>query len=593
MIKQWLYTILHKSWLRVILAVLLLVIGLAPVGAPIMSDSVFQDALRPNASPAPQPVSYRFLVNPSGSSQIQRAESAQPTGLHLPWTNTSQPSVAWQNLGAVPDVVEQLETSRADARVMLARGRTALWRSADGGTTWARVALPSRPAALVVAQQSQGLVFAGTESAGLYRSTDDGVTWQTFGAELAGGGAGMLGVTAIALNPDDEQVVYAAPGYWLGTTQVRFSSLGVFVSADYGGHWLPMVEGAPVIAGEPTGAPTPLPADMITQIKPTARPLVVAAQGAANQTSTRTFELPVTPNLVQRLDDTDPGVRGSVALLLGLSGNHSVLPMLLNHLKDPDALAGQRVAEAIGRLNDPAAVPTLRIALGDSDEMVRARAAEALGLLHANEAVPQLAGMLMRDGPQAQGSAAEALGRIATPAAVTALMAPLADGNATAAREAAMHGLELAGPAATSQLTAALRNPSPTLRRNSAEMLGWNRPTVATSALAAALSDADPVVRGQAAWALGEIGTPDARRALAQAAGTEKDQAARQSVQQALVQAQAAAREQPSLALSPWAAFSDAATQVPATNWTFLGLAITLAAVLLAARPRPTARKTA
>jgi HEAT repeat protein len=594
MIKRWLSVILRKSWLRVMLAVVLLVIGLAPVGAPIMSDSAFREALRPNPTPAQQPATYRFLVNMQGQSQIQRAESVQPSGLRLPWAGNSQPASTWRTLGTVPDAVQQLAPVAGNENVLMARGSSALWRSTDGGTTWARVALPSRPAALAVAKQTAGLIFAGTDSDGLYRSTDGGVTWQLFGKELAGSGAGALGVTAIAFNPDNEQVVYAAPGFWVGSTEMHFAPLGVFISADYGGHWLSMVEGAPVVAGEPTGQPTPLPVEMITDLRPTARPLVVAAaganaQGATTPAPTHTYELPVTPGLVRRLDDADPGVRGSVALLLGLSGNHSVLTALLDHLKDPDALAGERVAEAIGQLKDPTAVPTLRVALSDKDELVRARAAEALGLLHADAAVPQLAEMVAKDGPEARGRAAEALGRIATPAAITALMQSLAGGSTSPAREAAMHGLELAGPAATAQLTAALHNPDPTLRRNAAEMLGWNHPANATDALAAALSDADPAVRGQAAWALGEIGTLDAQRALAQAANAEKDQAARQTVQQALAQAQATARERPGLALSPWAAFADAATQVPITNWTFLLLAMTLAALLLAARPRPMA----
>ena len=124
------------------------------------------------------------------------------------------------------------------------------------------------------------------------------------------------------------------------------------------------------------------------------------------------------------------------------------------------------------------------------------------------------------------------------------------------------------------------------MRQNAAEVLGWIAAPSATNDLVQTLSDSVPAVRSESAWALGQIGTPQAQRALAQAAQVEKDQAVRQSTEQALAEAQAAARGRSDLALTPGAALLDAANRVPATSWTFLGLAIALAAGLLASKPR-------
>ena len=293
---------------------------------------------------------------------------------------------------------------------------------------------------MALAQKTPGLVFVGTESAGLYRSLDGGETWQSLYDSLSGGGSGMLGVSAVTINPDDEQVVYAASGYWLGTSAVRYSPLGVFVSTDSGTHWFEMLEGTANASDQGN-------TDMVQTLKPVAqRPLAVSAGAASKQL---TYELPVTPALQARLDDPDPGVSAAVARVLGLSGNHSVLPALLAHLHTGNALVGDRVAEAIGLLDDPTAVPVLRMALSDQNEAVRARAAYALGMLKVGDVVPQLAEMLRSDGAVAQGRAAGALATIGTPSAVQALIVPLASPEVTPARHAAMSGLEMVGQGAT------------------------------------------------------------------------------------------------------------------------------------------------
>ena len=72
------------------------------------------------------------------------------------------------------------------------------------------------------------------------------------------------------------------------------------------------------------------------------------------------------------------------------------------------------------------------------------------------------------------------------------------------------------------------------LLRNVAVALGnWGHPA-AVPALVRALADPEPLVRGHAAWALGQIGTVDARRALAHAAAGESDDWVRAEMHDAL-----------------------------------------------------------
>ena len=61
---------------------------------------------------------------------------------------------------------------------------------------------------------------------------------------LSGGHAAPLAVTALAIDPEDEQIVYAATNIWLGTNPAHLTPLGVAVSVDGGRQWLQIEPGA-------------------------------------------------------------------------------------------------------------------------------------------------------------------------------------------------------------------------------------------------------------------------------------------------------------------------------------------------------------
>jgi HEAT repeat protein len=451
-----------------------------------------------------------------------------------------------------------------------------IWVSDDAGISWTQVgALPSRPLAIAAARGTPGLVFVGTESLGLLRSNDGGASWQRVDSTvLAGGYAAPLAVTALAIDSEDEQIVYAATNIWLGTNTAHLTPLGVAVSVDGGRQWLQLSRAQ---LGD-----TPL-----QRLEPVAgRPLAVVT---ANGTGSNRAILELSPGLLGLLQDGDPAVRASAARAIGLMGDSAALPGLMQALADPDALAGQRIAEAIGRIGDRSVSADLLNVLGSAPAAERARAARALGLLKSGKAVPGLAALLGAGDPEAQRVAAEALAAIGTPAAMAALTAPLADQQMTSARHAAMRGLEMAGQSAVTPLAAALQDGNAVVRANAAEMLGWLKPVEdpgqgadAVAGLARLLSDPDPAVQAQAAWALGEMGTGPAHLALIPAPIPAPNPAP--------ILALMTARP---VAPAPLAALPDALADVPADYWTLavmsaLVVLALLAVVLIWKGPRPT-----
>ncbi len=555
--------LLTKTWVRIALAVALLLIGLAPIGAPILSDNSWREAPADTTAAAPlaQPFTYRW-ANDAETARIERSDDGGQT---------------WYGVASLPERVEQIQPVAGDEQSVVARTARTIWVSRDAGATWAQTAaLPSKPLALAVTGKATNLLAVGTESVGLMFSRDLGATWQqNTDPVLNGGGGAPVAVTALSVNPADDTILYAATGIWLGTSTTRLTPLGIFVSADGGQHWTAMEQ-------------LPLSAAPVLRLTPVAdQPLTVIA---GDDASTHTVSLAATPELLAALESEDSGVRAATARLLGLIGDPIAAPALLAHLTDTDMLAGNLAAEALGRTGNRTVVPDLLGLLAADNVDVRARAATALGLLKVEAATPQLGEMLVADASPARNRAAEALAAIGTHEALAALARPLADAELTPARQAAMSALEVAGAEANEVLVAALASQEPALRANAAEMLGWIKADPATPALAEALYDADPTVRSQAAWALGEIGSSAARQALAAALKVEGDTAARTAVSAALERS-----ERASLGESAQFTWGEALlgqlAAMPASRWTLLGLTMMLAAVLLFFGPRPASER--
>ena len=202
------------------------------------------------------------------------------------------------------------------------RQANGIWFSDDAGISWAQAgALPSRPLAMAVAERSSSPgtpapVFVGTESLGLLRSDDGGASWQPairdrFDSEaLSRGNAAPLAVTALAIDPENEQIVYAATNIWLGTSTVHLTPLGVAVSVDGGRQWLQLstalLSDAPVWHLEPVAG----------------QPLSVVT---VSNTGSHTVSLKMSPELLGLLQDSDPAVRASAARAIELIGGKAPL----------------------------------------------------------------------------------------------------------------------------------------------------------------------------------------------------------------------------------------------------------------------------
>jgi HEAT repeat protein len=558
--KNWIREALIRPWLRIGLAAALLIAAMAPIGAPILSDTSWRGAPAPEAGAA-EAFTYQWAADADGTTRVERSDDGGRT---------------WHRVAAIPQPAVELEAVRGMENLVFARSSDAIWASEDGGNSWSQAArLPSRPLALAVSHTAPGTLFAGTESGGLLRSNDRGASWQAVGSvDLLLNGAGALAVTDVAINPEDEQVMYAATGVWLGATHARLSPLGTFISVDGGREWFELSRAA--LGAAPVTAITPMPGSP-------------AAVTVTDENGTQTLRAAANAGLLAALDADEPARRAAAARLLRLIGDAAAFPALSAHLNDPDALVGERIVEAMARLDADAALPELRAALESAEDVVQARAAYGLGLLRDEASVAALGAMLRSGEPMAARRAAEALGAIGTPEAAGALIAPLGDVEGSPAQHHARAALEGAGGGAGSSAVAALETSlnaeNPALRANAAEMLGWVSAPGSAAALAGALNDPDPMVRAQAAWALGQVGTDEAQAALAQAARVETDAAVRTSAEDALARAEMAARSSVAAEASPGAAMLAALGEIPPTRWTFLGLSIVLALALILAKP--------
>ncbi len=222
----------------------------------------------------------------------------------------------------------------------------AIWVSDDAGISWIQAgALPSRPLALAAAvrtssPKTSGLVFVGTESVGLLRSDDGGASWQPVDSSvLAPGNGAPLAVTALAIDPEDEQIVYAATNVWLGTSTARLTPLGVAVSVDGGQQWIQMSSAQ---LGD-----TP-----VQRLEPVAgRPLAVLT---VNSAGSNVLALKLGSELSALLRSENPAVRASAARAIELIGDPATQPTTYRYTAHPDGTTEMQISHDVG-LTWPAA----------------------------------------------------------------------------------------------------------------------------------------------------------------------------------------------------------------------------------------------
>ncbi|MEZ2278868.1 MAG: HEAT repeat domain-containing protein [Microcoleus sp.] len=244
------------------------------------------------------------------------------------------------------------------------------------------------------------------------------------------------------------------------------------------------------------------------------------------------------PEIIRLLKDSDAGVRGSAASVLGNIGAEAktAVPQLVPLLKDSDENVRSSTASALGNIGAEAkaeaktAVPQLVPLLKDSDENVRSSTASALGNIgaEAKAAVSPLIVLLKDSDAGVRSSAAEALGQIGAESktAVPQLVLLLKDSDAGVRSSAAFALGQISAECKTAvpQLVLLLKDSDTKVRSSAAFALGniGADAKIAMPQLILLLKDSDVGVRIRAAYALGSIGA-EAKIAMPQLVSLLKD----------------------------------------------------------------------
>ena len=370
--------------------------------------------------------------------------------------------------------------------------------SSDPAASWLK-ASPVPGGISGLAAVDRETVYVGTETLGVYRSTDSGRTWRPASDGLGLAAGQMVRVTALCADPEEPGVLYATVDHVLGSTEVHASAAGLFVTLDNGTRWEPLA-----------GPSFPEAQQASDLVLVPGKPLYAQA---ITRGGMQTYE-PDVAGALSSLESAEPQARAFAARMLGLARAQEAGSGLLAALDDPDPAVGLAAADALGRIDDPTTASGLMVALRHPDEQVRLNAARALGAMGVEAAVEPLRTMLLSERGAAISVAANALGRIGGASAIDALLAALADPAGTPRWHASLAVLERMGEPAVGPLIKMLESERVIARRNAAEALGWLGSPSATSALVEALEDDSSLVRERVAWALGEIGDPNARAAL-------------------------------------------------------------------------------
>jgi HEAT repeat protein len=405
------------------------------------------------------------------------------------------------------------------------------------------------------------ILYAGTQTQGVYKSVDGGQTWRAANDGLGLAAGQMVRITAMRADPQEPEVLYSAVSYVVGSTHVHASAQGVFVTLNGGGSWQSL-----------SGPSFPEAASAAYLLVAVNRPLYI---GAVAPTGLTSYD-PDVGAAMASLEQGSAEERLASAHLLGLAGNPVAGKALLAALADDEPSVGLAAAHALGRIDDLGTVPGLLVALEHPNEQVRLGAARALGLLGSEASVGPLRTMLLKGEGTSIMIAADSLAQIGSPAATDALLAATTDPYMTSRRHAAQAALEQMGEQAVIPLVEVLASEDGYARRNAAQILGWIGSPEATQALIVALRDNSPAIRGQAAWALGQIGDAQAIAALERLSARDSAATVRQAAEEAL----ARIKVRPTASAGWPSSWAPALNRLQAVRWLVLGLFLAAAAWL-------------
>ena len=138
--------------------------------------------------------------------------------------------------------ISAIDAVNADPNIIYVGSATGgLWKSTSGGVTWIPLtdSLPAASiGAIAINQASPDLVWIGTGEkgrrnsagvgTGVYKSLDGGKNWQHLGLELTGA------IDSVLLHPSNPEIAYVGA---LGNTWAESSERGVYKTTDGGKSW--------------------------------------------------------------------------------------------------------------------------------------------------------------------------------------------------------------------------------------------------------------------------------------------------------------------------------------------------------------------
>lgn len=143
---------------------------------------------------------------------------------------------AAQESSAAKPAFEHVHALAFDAagRTLWLGAHSGLYRSDDGGRTWAKVALPAAdhgPDVMTVTPHptEADVLYVGTHEAGVLKTTSGGKTWSAVNAGLRG-----LDVHGLAIHPRSADKLHAL---------VRETGAGLYRTTDGGQRWLRVDDG--------------------------------------------------------------------------------------------------------------------------------------------------------------------------------------------------------------------------------------------------------------------------------------------------------------------------------------------------------------
>ena len=124
----------------------------------------------------------------------------------------------------------------AAGRTLWLGAHTGLYRSQDGGLTWAKTSLPTQgpgPDVMAIAQHpgEADVLYVGTHEAGVLKTADGGRTWTAANSGLRG-----LDVHGLAIDPNSPAKLHAL---------VREAGAGLYRTTDGGQKWVRVDDGPP------------------------------------------------------------------------------------------------------------------------------------------------------------------------------------------------------------------------------------------------------------------------------------------------------------------------------------------------------------